>query len=439
MFCVLCVFWRGFALFCSDFSVLVLFLRKQQNLCVWRGFALFYSDFSVLVLFHENNKIWVFGVVLPFSFSENQNLGVLAWFSVLVVFTGKKKKTAFGCFGVVLPFFRKQQNLGVLAWICVLVVFSPKKLNKIWVFWRGFAFCFSRKQQNFGVLAWFCLFFWPKTTKFGSVGVVLRLVVFFFAQEKKTNLGLFWRGFAFWLSFFSQRKKNEIWVFWRGFCLFFYREQQNLGVLAWFCVLVVFFHRKKKKTKFGCFGVVLPFFITENNKIWVFWRGFAFVALILVFWLFCFFTEKKQNYDFWGHWSSFTQSRPHRPTHPTQSRPNPDPIPTQSRPNPDQLFEGTAFFRLCSLFLEKKKNVLFGVFIRKMNFRDLFWSFSPLQPFFGKKKKMSFLVFFQKNDFLGPFLVFLFFFLKNDFLGPVLVFFASAAFFWKKIVLLVFL
>ena len=284
------MFWRGFALFCSDFSVLVLFsrkqqnlgvlawfclfffLRQQQNLCVWRGFALFYSDFSVLVLFHENNKIWVFGVVLPFSFTENQNLGVLAWFCVLVVFF--TKKTTFGCFGVVLFF---SEN------------------NKIWVFWRGFAFWLfffhrKKKKQNLGVLAWFCLlffpennkiwvfwrgfaFFLPKTTKFGSVGVVLRLVVFFFFHRKKN--WVFWRGFAFWLfSFCHQKKKNEIWVFWRGSCLFlpkttkfgcfgvvlrfgcfFTEKKQNSGVLGWFCLFL------PKTKKFGSFGVVLPFLL----------------------------------------------------------------------------------------------------------------------------------------------------------------------------------
>ena len=56
-----------------------------------------------------------------------------------------------------------------------------------------------------------------------------------------------------------------------------------------------------------------------------------------------------------------------------------------------------------------------------MTFWDLFWSFSPLQPFFEKKNVLF--------GFLSQ---------KNDFLGPFLVFFASAAFFWKKMSFLVF-
>ena len=118
-------------------------------------------------------------------------------------------------------------------------------------------------------------------------------------------------------------------------------------------------------------------------------------------WLF--FHRKKTKLRFFGVTGAVLPNpdRPTRPTRPnpdpipTQSRPNPDPIPTQSRPNPDPLFEGTAFFSPLQPFFGQKI-VLFGVFIRKMNFRDLFWSFSPLQPFFGKKKKCPFSFFSEK-------------------------------------------
>ena len=81
----------------------------------------------------------------------------------------------FVCFGVALPFF----TLILVFWFFFpennkfgcLPFFTEN--NKI-VFWRGFAFwlSFHQKKQNLGVLAWLCLFL-PKTAKFGSFGVVL--------------------------------------------------------------------------------------------------------------------------------------------------------------------------------------------------------------------------------------------------------------------------
>ena len=160
---------------------------------------------------------------------------------------------------------------------------------------------------------------------------------------------------VFWFFFFS--RKQQIWVF-----AFFYRKQQNC-VLAWFCVLVVF---SPKKNKIWVFWRGFAFF-TENSKIWVFWCGFAFFCSDLSV-LVVFFTEKNKITIFWGHWSHFTQSRPTSPdppTHPTESRPNPDPIPTQSRPNPDPT--PTHFLRELHFFASAA---------------------------FSWKKKMSFLVFF---------------------------------------------
>ena len=246
----------------SDFSVLVFFSRKQQNLGVLAWFCLFLN---------ENNKICVFW------------RGFVFW----LLFHRKEK---IGCFGVVLPFFLpKTIKFGCLARFClfcsdfsVLVVFFSPKKNKITISWLG-----SLEQ----------FFFSPKTTKFGCFGVVLRFGCF--VTEKK-KLWVFWRGFAFFT------ENNKISVFWRGFALFFAlilvfwlffhkkknydflgsleqftffllpKKQPNLCVLEWSCVLVVF--SPKKTTKFGCFGVVLRFgcfFPEKKNKIWVFWRGFA--------------------------------------------------------------------------------------------------------------------------------------------------------------------
>ena len=255
----------------------------------WRGFAFFYSDFSVWVLFSR----------------KQQNLGACLFLP----------KTTKLCFGVVLRFccfFFTQTNWGVLAWFCG---FFFSENNKIWVFWRGFAFFCS----DLSVLVVFVTeknkitIFWghwssstqsrptppahrPTRPNPDPIPTQSRPNPDPIPTQSRPNPDPIPTHFLKELHFFASAA-----FFWKKNVLFgFFRENDFLGpFLVFFASAAVFL---EKKCPF------LFFFFYRNDFLGPFLVFFASAAFFWKRYPFLFFFLRKMIFwDFFGHFGFFFQ------------------------------------------------------------------------------------------------------------------------------------